>query len=54
MSHKSGHIIIQSLKTTPDITPEQISKLEEIEQRDEYTVADRMYLAVLTFQLADD
>lgn len=54
MSHRSGHIILLALKSSPDITPEQCSRLDEIEQHDEFTVADRMYMSLLVFQLSDD
>lgn len=30
------------------------ARLDEIEQRDQYTVEDRMYLALLVFQLSDE
>lgn len=54
MSHKAGHIIIQSLKAVPTLTTDQVAHLNEIEARDQYTMADRMYLCVLTYQVADD
>lgn len=54
MSHKAGHIIIESLVTVPTLTQEQKDKLTEIAARDEYTVADRIYLCALTYQVADD
>lgn len=52
MSHKSGHIIIQSLRVTPGLTSGQQAMLDEIEARDAYTMSDRLYLAWLTFTLA--
>lgn len=54
MSHKAGHIIVQSLKTVPTLKPEQRAQLDEIEARDQYTMGDRVALSILTFQLADD
>lgn len=52
MSHKAGHIIIQSLKVTPGLTAGQLAMLDEIESRDQYTMSDRLYLGWLTFTLA--
>lgn len=54
MSHKAGHIIVQSLLTVSTITQDQRAHLQEIEGRDQYTIADRMFLCVLTYQVADD
>lgn len=54
MSHKSGHIIIQALLTVPAVTPEQRAHLEDIQIRDAYNVADRIYICALTYQFADD
>lgn len=54
MSHKAGHIIVQSLLTVPTITPEQRTHLQDVEARDEYTVADRIYICALTYAVADD
>lgn len=54
MSHKSGHIIIEAVKPLPAVTTEQRGKLEEIATRDEYTVADRLYLAMVVATIADD
>lgn len=54
MSHKAGHIIVQALITVPTLSPEQRTHLLEIESRDQYTIADRMFLCVLTYQVADD
>ena len=54
MSHKAGHIIVQSLITVPTLTQEQKNHLSDIELRDEYTVADRIYICALTYQVADD
>jgi hypothetical protein len=54
MSHKAGHIIIESLVTVPTLTQEQKDKLNEIATRDEYTVSDRIYICALTYQVADD
>jgi hypothetical protein len=54
MSHKAGHIIIESLLTVPTITTEQSTHLQEIATRDEYTVSDRIYICALTYQVADD
>lgn len=54
MSHKAGHIIVQSLLEVPTLTQEQKSHLEEIQARDEYSVADRIYICALTYQVADD
>lgn len=53
MSHRSGHIIINSLLSTSSLTSEQRSRLQDIEQRDEYTWSDRLYLAWLTFTVTD-
>jgi len=54
MSHKAGHIIIQSLLTVPTVTQEQRTHLEEVQARDEYNVSDKIYLCALTYQVADD
>jgi hypothetical protein len=54
MSHRAGHIIILALKQVPTLTPEQTSKLQEIEQRDQYTLQDRLAIGMITFQVADD
>lgn len=54
MSHKSGHIIIQALLTVPSLSAEQKAHLEDIELRDVYNVADRIYICALTYQVADD
>lgn len=54
MSHKAGHIIVQSLKQVPTLTDEQRQHLDDIEVRDAYTVADRIYICALTYQVADD
>lgn len=54
MSHKAGHIIIQSLRTVPTLTQSQRATLDEIEARDQYTLQDRMAIAFISFQLADD
>lgn len=54
MSHKAGHIIVKALLTVPSLTPEQKAHLEDIEIRDTYTVADRIYICALTYQFADD
>lgn len=51
MSHKSGHIIIFGLKETGKLTAEQTAAVDEIENRDEYTLTDRAYLAWLTFRV---
>lgn len=49
MSHNRKHIIIESLKSLPGLTSTQMDRLSDIEQRDEYTWSDRLYLAWLTF-----
>jgi hypothetical protein len=54
MSHKAGHIIVQALKSVPSLTQEQRAQLDNIESRDQYTLQDKMYLSILTFQVADD
>lgn len=54
MSHKAGHIIVRALLTVPTLTTEQRAHLEDIEIRDAYTVADRIYICALTYQFADD
>lgn len=52
MSHKSGHIIINAIKPLPAVTPEQRQALEEIEERDEYTLQDRLYLGYIASKVA--
>lgn len=52
MSHKAGHIIVQSLRLMPGLTNGQRARLDEIESRDQFTMSDRLYLAWLTFTLA--
>lgn len=54
MSHKAGHIIIQSLLTVPTLPPTQRTQLEEIEARDQYTMTDRMLISLVAFQVSDD
>lgn len=54
MSHKSGHIIIEAIKPLAWVSQEQLKHLEEIEARDEYTAADRLYLAFVVGMIADD
>jgi hypothetical protein len=54
MSHKAGHIIVQKLLEIPTLTPEQRSMLEEIQQRDQYTLQDRLAIGMIVFQVADD
>lgn len=54
MSHKAGHIIIQSLVTLPTVTTEQRAKLEEIEARDAYNMQDRLYIGWVAATVADD
>lgn len=54
MSHKAGHIIIQSLLTVPTLQAPQRAQLEDIEERDQYTMSDRMLISLVAFQLADD
>lgn len=54
MSHKAGHIIIQSLVTLPTVTHEQRCQLEDIEARNEYTMADRLYIGYIAATVADD
>ena len=54
MTHKSSHVIVQNLLSTPGISSQQRARLLEIQDRDEYTWADRLYLGWLTFTLADD
>jgi len=54
MSHKAGHIIVQALKTVPTLTPEQHATLDDIENRNQYTLMDRMAISVIAFQVADD
>lgn len=55
MSHKSGHIIIESLMEVPELTIEQRSGLivlaNRLEQRGELSTADRMALAWLVYKL---
>ncbi len=54
MSHKAGHIIVPKLLEIPTLTPEQRSTLEEIQQRDQYTLQDRLAIGMIVFQVADD
>jgi hypothetical protein len=54
MSHKAGHIIVLKLLEVPTLTPEQRSTLEEIDQRDAYTLQDRLAIGMIVFQVADD
>lgn len=54
MSHKSGHIIIEAIKPLTAVSQEQRERLDEIERRDEYTTADRLYLAFVVGMIADD
>jgi hypothetical protein len=54
MSHKSGHIIIQSLRLTPGLNVDQSTRLNEIETRDEYTMMDRLYMAWLTYSVSGE
>jgi hypothetical protein len=51
MTHKSGHVIVKSLLSIPDLTPAQRRTLEDLEDRDTYDRMDRMYLAWLTYRL---
>lgn len=52
MSHKSGHVIINVIKPLPSVTPEQRAVLEDIEERDEYTLQDRLYLGYIASKVA--
>lgn len=54
MSHKAGHIIVQKLLEIPTLTPAQRATLEEIQNRDQYTLQDRLAVGMITFQVADD
>ena len=54
MSHKAGHIIVQKLLEIPTLTSAQSATLEEIEQRDQYTLQDRLAIGMIVFQVADD
>ncbi len=54
MSHKAGHIIVPKLLEISTLTPEQRSTLEEIQQRDQYTLQDRLAIGMIVFQVADD
>jgi hypothetical protein len=52
MTHKSSHVIVSNLLGTPGVTSQQKARLLEIQERDQYTWADRMYLGWLTFTLS--
>lgn len=60
MSHKSGTVIINSMLPQDGGEPlacldsEQCDKLREIRLRDEYTMADRIYLGLVVVAVADD
>lgn len=61
MSHKSGHIIINSILPVggSPIVPlagntEAIERLNDIRSRDQYTIADRLYLGYIVGVIADD
>lgn len=50
MSHNRD-IIIQSLRGVHGITSTQQARLDDIGERHEMTIVDRLYLAWLTYQL---
>lgn len=59
MSHKSGHIIINAMlpeggAPLPTLTPQQQNTLNDIRQRDEYNMADRLTLGYIIGLIADD
>jgi hypothetical protein len=54
VSHKAGHIIVQKLVEIPTLTTDQRATLEEIDQRDQYTLQDRLAIGMIVFQVADD
>lgn len=62
MSHKSGHIIINSMLVSDHnsgqplacLSPQECAELAAIRSRDEYTIADRLKLAMIVASHADD
>lgn len=59
MSHKSGGVIINAMmpeggQPIACLTPQECADLAEIRQRDEYTLGDRMRLAMIVAVHADD
>jgi len=62
MSHKSGHIIINSMvgegedgeKKVACLSSDQVERLKDIRARDEYSGIDRLYLGMLVASIADD
>lgn len=59
MSHKSGGVVINAMipeggQPMSCLTAEECSRLNDIRQRDEYNVTDRLYLGMLVATHADD
>lgn len=60
MSHKSGGVIISSMLSYQGgqpmacLTPQECGDLQDIRNRDEYTLADRLRLAHIVATHADD
>lgn len=57
MSHKAGHIIINSLIELPQLTAEEriglTVLLERMEQKDELSATERMSLAWLVYRVSN-
>lgn len=59
MSHKSGHIIINSMipqdgEPLVCLLPQEVTLLMDIRDRDEYTINDRVALATIVAMRADE
>lgn len=57
MSHKAGHIIIESLMELPQLTAEEriglMALAQRLEQKEELSSTERMSLAWLVYRVAN-